>query len=386
MFTFFESLFLAGIGHGVILTVALRFFKEQNKAANSILSVMEFVSTLMLIGRVAVAHLRVEWVWSLAIMVDTVIFLFGPLLYMYIRRLLFVKPTHFQLRYYHFIPAIIHFAYAVTIVSLQHFTQENVYASTFINYLYFLTELFGILSIWIYIINANKLFSKTASAVAKEEPQQLVSAKKFLKALLFVLGVIASLWGISFISYYAFQHSYLYLNYEIFWISIPVLIYLVGYYCLQQPEFFRLVPVKKIEKKPTIQVQKNKRLTQKETETLTENLVVLMERDKLFLDHDLSLNTLAQQVGTTSNNLSWLLNQTNGRNFYDYVNAYRIKEFIQKVENKELQHTTILGLAMDVGFNSKSTFNKVFKNTFEESPSSYIKRKKEEEKCPPVYK
>ena len=77
---------------------------------------------------------------------------------------------------------------------------------------------------------------------------------------------------------------------------------------------------------------------------------------------------------TSTNNVSWLLNNVYETTFYDFVNRYRVEEFVQKVENNEHLRHTILALSLDVGFNSKSTFNKAFKLHKQDTPSNFIKK------------
>ena len=96
---------------------------------------------------------------------------------------------------------------------------------------------------------------------------------------------------------------------------------------------------------------------------------------KVYLDNELTLVHLSKALDTSTNNLSWLLNVVYKANFYDFVNEYRIKEFIAKLEQDEHKAKTLLSLSMEVGFNSKSTFNKAFKSVLNETPSSYIKRR-----------
>ena len=69
-----------------------------------------------------------------------------------------------------------------------------------------------------------------------------------------------------------------------------------------------------------------------------------------------------------------MLNNTYQTTFYDFINGYRVMEFVKKVVNEEHIQHTILALSMDVGFNSKSTFNKAFKSKMNETPSNFIKK------------
>jgi len=79
-------------------------------------------------------------------------------------------------------------------------------------------------------------------------------------------------------------------------------------------------------------------------------------------------------LGTSTNDLSWLLNNVYQSNFYDYINQHRIAAFLEKIKEKEHKRHTLLFLSMEVGFNSKSTFNKAFKTILQDTPSNYIKK------------
>ncbi len=86
-----------------------------------------------------------------------------------------------------------------------------------------------------------------------------------------------------------------------------------------------------------------------------------MEIEKVYRDAELSINNLSEMLDTKSHILSKVLNTHHHKSFRDFVNSYRIKEFIYLAENGELEKYTFLGLAYEVGFNSKSTFNLAFK-------------------------
>lgn len=99
-----------------------------------------------------------------------------------------------------------------------------------------------------------------------------------------------------------------------------------------------------------------------------------MKEDQPFLDPGLSLFKLAEQLNTTENKLSQLINSQSGRNFFEFVNQYRVELLIEKMKAGELQHSTLLGLALDSGFNSKASFNRAFKKFTGQTPSEYQKQ------------
>ena len=103
-----------------------------------------------------------------------------------------------------------------------------------------------------------------------------------------------------------------------------------------------------------------------------QGLLDYMEKELPFLDSRLSLNQLAEAMGISPNHLSQVINEQAGQNFYQFVNSYRIETFRQKAADPVNSHLTLLAIALDCGFNSKSSFNNIFKKITGETPSEYI--------------
>ena len=99
----------------------------------------------------------------------------------------------------------------------------------------------------------------------------------------------------------------------------------------------------------------------------------LMAEKKPYLDPNLTLRDLAQLLEIPSNHLSQLLNEGFDKNFAEYVNSYRVESFKSKVADPTQQHLTILALAYDSGFNSKTVFNTFFKKMTGKTPKTYWK-------------
>ncbi|QDA58684.1 helix-turn-helix domain-containing protein [Hymenobacter jejuensis] len=98
-------------------------------------------------------------------------------------------------------------------------------------------------------------------------------------------------------------------------------------------------------------------------------LTRLMETDRPYLAPELTLSTLAAQLRTNTSLLSRVINSCFGQNFNDYVNTYRVAEAERKLQNPNFRHYTLLAVALESGFNSKSTFNRVFKKLRGATPS-----------------
>lgn len=92
-----------------------------------------------------------------------------------------------------------------------------------------------------------------------------------------------------------------------------------------------------------------------------------------YLETNLSLRLLAEQIEIHPNQLSWLLNENIGQNFNAFINKYRIEAFKLKAKNPKNRHLTIEGLAYESGFNSKTVFNTYFKKETGLTPKQFLK-------------
>jgi AraC-like DNA-binding protein len=100
-----------------------------------------------------------------------------------------------------------------------------------------------------------------------------------------------------------------------------------------------------------------------------------MVRDKLFLNKDLTLVALAEQLQTNVSYLSLTLNQRFEKNYNDYINSYRVKEACSLMDNAPDRKLTIEGIANLSGFNTRSTFYKAFSKELGVSPTEYQQSK-----------
>lgn len=125
---------------------------------------------------------------------------------------------------------------------------------------------------------------------------------------------------------------------------------------------------------PTSSDQKGSTTTpDPETLATLEQLKLLMDEDEIYLNPSLSLRELAQSLQIHPNKLSWLINENLGKNFNEYINSWRLTAFQQKALDPENSNITLLGLAYESGFNSKSVFNEFFKRSTGLTPRAWVK-------------
>ncbi len=108
-----------------------------------------------------------------------------------------------------------------------------------------------------------------------------------------------------------------------------------------------------------------------EKDPRVEELITFMNKEKLFLDPELNVGDLANKLGMHSHQLSKMLNSQLNKNFFEFINDFRVEEFKKLATDPKNKHISILGLAMDAGFNSKATFNRIFKSTTGLTPSDF---------------
>jgi AraC-like DNA-binding protein len=104
---------------------------------------------------------------------------------------------------------------------------------------------------------------------------------------------------------------------------------------------------------------------------LRDRLRECMEKDKPFLDPELSLVSLAARLGVGRNQLSYVINNLEGKRFFDYINAFRVQAVMEMLKDPAHSGEKLISLAFDAGFNSKPTFNAVFKKHTGRPPSDF---------------
>ena len=147
---------------------------------------------------------------------------------------------------------------------------------------------------------------------------------------------------------------------------VTLFIFTLGYFGYLNTAFFTL-PVlagsKPSEKSAFIQYDDKKQL---------ERLMALFQQDALHTQPQLSLEDVSGKLNLPVRYVSFLVNTYCASNFNNFINGFRVEEVIRKLGNPSEQHKTILALALEAGFNSKSTFNSVFKQHTGKSPSDYL--------------
>ncbi|MEZ5002914.1 MAG: helix-turn-helix transcriptional regulator [Chitinophagales bacterium] len=162
-------------------------------------------------------------------------------------------------------------------------------------------------------------------------------------------------------------------------VGLTLMAFLISYFGLRQPSLFQpeFIGSNDMEEQVSEQEQINDRSgnhsSDSDVQEQIESLDRIMIEDKPYLNSVLTLYDLATKVNLNKTELTNLLNKEIGKNFFTYVNEYRVNEVIKRFKNPAYQNYTIIAIAYDCGFNSKSTFNSLFKQHTGQTPSEFRK-------------
>ncbi|UHG94441.1 helix-turn-helix domain-containing protein [Spirosoma oryzicola] len=267
---------------------------------------------------------------------------FGPLLYLAIRSWL-KKP----LRYWgwHLVPMLIQVAFFV-FVSFHSLEYKTWFWKTIHKPYTRYIDYYGMcLSMFVYIGLSLSLLP------IKQDQFRWYRRPLFGLASFYVVAVVDPLvnqW------YLPARHPKFYLTEFV----LPVITYWIALLALVRG---RSKPASKV--KPAIPV----------SESYLERIVKALEEDKLYRDPDLTLDRLAHQVGLPANTVSLTINAGLGKSLSDYLNELRVKDIKRRLHRGEAEQFSLLGIALEAGFGSKTTFNRVFREQTGRSPSAYLK-------------
>lgn len=225
----------------------------------------------------------------------------------------------------------------------------------------------------IYLWAANRLIDKYYRRLKFNEASDRYRYElRWLRRILISMGLSWLLWVPFTLINYFFYHNQLGVKacYPLYLLSAVVMIRIAA------AAFSRLnneVPADAQTFKPLLPAElKQKGIWLKE----------VMQAHLYYRDSDLSLRSLAQTLNINQNELSRIINSALGKNFNDFINAYRVSDVVQKMQDPAYDRLTLIGIALNAGFNSKSTFNRIFKEMTGLSPAEY-KRALEKER--PTY-
>ena len=291
--------------------------------------------------------------------VSLLYFLFGPLLYLYVKSLT-SSLLHLQRKdLIHFLP------FAVFFLTSLPFYIASIGSDKPVLLFKIIPDLV-VAHIIIYMILSVRILYKHSQKI-KESYSSI--DKINLNWLRFLVSVMIFLWLAASLADLipSIPKDW---NYE--WLLIAVLMYVIGYAGLKQPEIFTGKPIDENndEKIPKKKYEKST-LTQEMTVKYLIKLNSLMKDEKPYLKSNLTLPELADKLSVPVHHLSQIINEQFNQNFFEFISNYRIEEAKELIHRPDKQNINLANIAFESGFNSISSFNAAFKKIVKMTPSQF---------------
>lgn len=373
-----NTIILMGIIQGFILT-ALLFFSGKRSLPNRILAiVILFITTCSLnlyLLDVSFSSLPVFFSVAINALPLVLVIPMGPLIWLYVQASLDSEFRLTRKHIRHFYPAVLDLVpyLIVFVVDIARLTNtvsvaQRSWASELVDDYNVYADIPRWMSITVYLWLSRRY-------ILQRKQQQLpmpANMAKWVPQFLQLFLAFQCIWFLYLVPYIIPSTRGWLLNtvdwYPVF-IPLAVLVYwlgLKGYLVTQKnsdPTSHKsMVPVA--------------RVPQNTAQQIIQQLRTAMEQDLLYLNPELSVNGLAQHAGIAPKMVSAVLNQHLDKSFSSFVNEYRVEAFKKRIQQQELQHLTITGIAMECGFSSTATFQRIFKQLTGISPSGFMQRSK----------
>lgn len=365
-----EAILYIGISQTLFAGILIAA-KRPRMLANQILAAWLFIICLEMI--IVLINSTLVELYPIKILPYT----YGPLLLLYAKWMTTENPS-FNLRYlWHFAP------FMLFLIATLIFFDERVMSGT---HGFLVTDRF----VPFRIIYAITFFvSITAYSVAtfvvlhrhKKRMKKIVSYSSGKITLQWLLGL-----SITFYTGYVVMFIFGGIDilvgfmpfdpYEISFIGLTILTFLFGFFGFHQSSIFEEVVRidKKIPVEPETENKKYQRsgLRQEDVADYVKKIRKYMVAEKPYLDRELTIYNLSDQLKIPRHILSEVINEHMGMNFYNLVNDYRVNEVKERMRRDDMKLLTILAIAYDSGFNSKSSFNTIFKEKTGQTPSEFL--------------
>lgn len=306
--------------------------------------------------------------------------LHGPFLYLYISALASKKSSLKRKDILHFVPFICFNLYLLVAafssdvsvrIRMDHVSRNVEPPVLFLAFL-ILTALSGP----IYFALSIQLFKKLDINIFNNFSFSEEINLDWLRKLVYIFGIIWTALIVITVIHHVFHLFSMSFCTDGLFLSLSAFIILIGYFGLKQKEIFSHYPNTNHDfiTEPKLKYA-GSGLKEVDAKQYIGKLNHQMTSEKPYLDPNLTLPQLATDLEIPSNYLSQVINETFGLNFFDFINQYRVEEVKAKIVDPKFDSYSLLGIAFESGFNSKSAFNRIFKKSTGLTPSEYKKMK-----------
>ncbi len=300
--------------------------------------------------------------------------LIGPLFYLYFRAQI---DTNFRVKgkqWLHFLPYVLYVIHRLIV-----FSQGGDFVRSYLDMIGiagYIDLAASFLSNVIYFILTLRLYRVYRNWLSNEMPEgSSFSFQWFKVLLLFIFLSIIIMWTFTTINLLGFPLDYQHNVWQYILLSAILVMLSFEGYAQKQPMYLNFRPHERLETSRDEQASKETGVTDKTVDPQLEKKVVqLMEDQRLYLNPDISLSVFALESGFSKSDVSYCINTVFHKNFSQFVNEYRVQEVCTALDRGDHNQFSLLGIAMNAGFNSKATFNRVFKELKQMTPLQYAQQ------------
>lgn len=382
-FSFNVILLIAGIIIGILAAIVL-FAEKQNRAANRYLAGLVLICVGTLLHNFLIASGIYNQKPNLYFLPVLLSFGIGPLLYLFINRLIFLNPVKKSVIFLHLLPLLIQFSFYLFCFLQNGDVKYEIYSLYYEPIIKPVQILGNYISVSIYIYLCFKEISFYKQQLNDFYSNSDKIALGWLHRLLYVFMFYYLLSVVFVIVSYSFHISEDYFPSDFI---RCIIIFTIAAYAVKQPTLSgiqnnihsikedevlneeQVVP-EKIDSDIATQIIGTDKPTQpKEVNAdLLQKIIDTVETEQLYLNEELTIADLAKKLGYSSKTISHNINNGLQKSFSLFINEYRVNLFKEKKASGKYDQLSIMGLAYDCGFNSKSTFNRIFKEITGSSP------------------
>lgn len=389
---FIQIIIYVGAIQGLLLSVFL-FSIRLNKISNRLLGVLTLLWGLFLLAFALQDEGLYRKIPHLLKVFYQLLYLFFPLLYLQVKYLLANYSKFDWKDVIHFIPFFLSIIFYFDFF-LQS-GEEKLYLTRNKSEYYIILQVIGdeVIAIQgvVYSILSLILIRKYRQKIKEYES---TLDKNIVKVLYIGISLNLFSWIIGIVGIHL-EYFKVDAGIDLFAVAyfvLVIIIYIISYAAVKSPEIFKL-DINQIRTSLQTSLDQNSTIIfNDKNSSLKDNIVVsseiqspdpllaeidnrlvdYMQTEKPFLDPELSLPELARMLEIPRNQLSGVINQIHDRNFYEFVNQYRINEVKQLLKDPKNSNYKLISLAYDAGFNSKASFNRIFKQMTQMTPSQYM--------------
>ncbi|MFY0630742.1 MAG: helix-turn-helix domain-containing protein [Flavobacteriaceae bacterium] len=359
---FVLALFSIGL-MGIFLAIVLNLRRKGDEISNLIIGVFLFACSLFSISGAVLMSRNHYNSPTIFYVTAPFLFLFGPLLYFYFKRI--TKQYKFKwLDFLHITPFLLILIMMLPIYLLPQDQKLNMIfnGGSGSSLKMLIINFARLTSIFVYAFLTYKIYKNNK----KEKGQTyIIKWQRNIVYLNFAFGV-------SYFSFVFFRKMKILSTDTVMYpqvLLMALLILYIGYVAYVNPRVFSKKYL--FDEKPLLKYEKSG-LTNSFSEELKAQLLLLLNEEKVYKQNNINLGDLATMLGTTRHNLSQVINEHFGMNFFHLINKYRVAEAIEILKNDYNRNLNIIDVAYDVGFNNKVTFNKAFKEEANMTPSQFL--------------